>query len=47
MESLARGKPVYMDPRYMRTHQAAAQLLEAAKAEEVENESDRAVNEDT
>ena len=28
-ESLARGKLVYMQPRYMRTHQAANQLLEA------------------
>jgi len=29
-ESLARGKKLeYMDPRYMRTHQAADQLLEA------------------
>ncbi|CDW79647.1 diphthine synthase [Stylonychia lemnae] len=28
-ESLARGKKVYMQPRYMRTHQAAAQMLEA------------------
>lgn len=28
-ESLARGKKVYMQPRYMRTHQAADQLLEA------------------
>ena len=29
-ESLARGKKLdYMEPRYMRTHQAAEQLLEA------------------
>ena len=29
-ESLARGKKlIYMEPRYMRTHQAAEQLLEA------------------
>ena len=30
LESLARGKPVYMPPRYMTTKQAALQLLEAA-----------------
>ena len=30
-ESLAKGKPVYMPPRYMKTDCAAAQLLEAAK----------------
>ena len=30
LESLARGKPVYMPPRYMTTKQAAQQLLEAA-----------------
>lgn len=33
MESLARGKPVYMDPRYMRTDCAAEQLLEACQKE--------------
>ena len=47
VESLARGKPVYMDPRYMRTHQAADQLLEASKAQKVDNEKDRAINENT
>lgn len=31
MESLARGKPVYMEPRYMKTDCAAQQLLEAVK----------------
>jgi diphthine synthase len=31
MESLARGKPVYMPPRFMRTDCAAQQLLEAVK----------------
>ena len=31
MESLARGKPKYMDPRYMKTDCAAAQLLETVK----------------
>ena len=30
MESLARGKPVYMPPRYMSTQVAAEQLIEAA-----------------
>lgn len=30
MESLARGKPVYMPPRYMSTTVAAQQILEAA-----------------
>lgn len=30
MESLARGKPKYMPPRYMRTDCAAEQLLESA-----------------
>ena len=29
MESLAKGKPVYMPPRYMKTDCAAQQLLEA------------------
>ena len=29
MESLAKGKPVYMDPRFMKTDCAAQQLLEA------------------
>ena len=29
MESLAKGKPVYMPPRYMKTDCAAEQLLEA------------------
>ena len=36
LESLARGKPVYMPPRYMTTKQAALQLLEAAQTEEGE-----------
>lgn len=34
MESLARGKPVYMPPRYMTTMVAAQQLLEAAAKED-------------
>lgn len=34
LESLARGKPVYMPPRYMSTKVAAEQLLEAAQTEE-------------
>lgn len=34
MESLARGKPVYMPPRYMSTMVAAQQLLEAAEKED-------------
>ena len=31
LESLCRGKPVYMPPRYMRTHEAAEQLLESVE----------------
>ena len=40
-ESLARGKKIYMEPRYMRTHQAASQLLEAESVlkQKVYNES--------
>ena len=34
MESLAKGKPVYLPPRYMRTDCAAEQLLEAASKSE-------------
>lgn len=34
IESLARGKPVYMPPRYMKTDCAAQQLLEAAEESE-------------
>jgi len=33
-ESLARGKPVYMPPRYMTTKEAAEQLLETASKQE-------------
>ena len=36
MESLARGKPVYMPPRYMSTKVGAQQLIEAAEKEEGE-----------
>jgi diphthine synthase len=35
IESLARGKPVYMPPRYMSTMVAAQQLLEAAEKEDL------------
>ena len=35
LESLARGKPVYMAPRYMSTKVAAQQLLEAAEKEDL------------
>ena len=42
MESLAKGKPVYMPPRFMKTDCAAQQLLETVKA--VEGDS---FNEDT
>lgn len=31
LESLAKGKPVYMPPRYMKTDCAAEQLLEAVE----------------
>jgi diphthine methyl ester synthase len=34
LESLARGKPVYMPPRYMSTRVAAEQLLETASKQE-------------
>ena len=47
MESLAKGKPVYMPPRYMTTDCAAAQLLEAAKATEKENEEELSYDENT
>lgn len=43
IESLARGKPVYMPPRYMSTMVAAQQLLEAAEKEE----TNPCYNEDT
>ncbi len=36
MESLARGKPVFMPPRYMETKRAAEQLLESAQTEDPE-----------
>lgn len=36
LESLARGKPVYMPPRYMSTKVAAQQLIEAAQTEDAE-----------
>ena len=42
IESLARGKPVYMPPRYMKTDCAAQQLLETVKAMEGDS-----YNEDT
>ena len=42
IESLARGKPVYLPPRYMRTDCAAQQLLETVKAQEGDS-----YNEDT
>ena len=34
LESLARGKPVYLPPRYMTTKQAAEQLIETAANQE-------------
>lgn len=34
LESLARGKPVYLPPRYMSTKQAAEQLIETAANQE-------------
>merc|ERR1712086_295023 len=34
LESLARGKPVYMPPRFMRTHEAAEQLIETVEKSE-------------
>lgn len=36
LESLARGKPVYMPPRYMSTKVAAEQLIEAAEKQDGE-----------
>lgn len=42
LESLARGKPVYMPPRFMKTHEAVDQLLETVR--EMKGDS---YNEDT
>ena len=39
MESLAKGKPVYMPPRFMKTDCAAEQLLEAAQKIDGDNGS--------
>jgi diphthine methyl ester synthase len=54
LESLARGKPVYMPPRFMKTDCCADQLLEAVKTEEDKKkeedetyELDPSYNEDT
>ena len=43
MESLAKGKPVYMPPRYMKTDCAAEQLIESAK----ESDKEPCYDEDT
>ena len=40
MESLARGKPVYMPPRFMKTDCCAEQLLEAVKTEEAKKKEE-------
>ena len=39
MESLARGKPVYMPPRYMSTKVAAQQLIEACEDAKTKGET--------